>query len=78
MPQPNRAIRFNIFQLRQTYTGEDERLQTSAPKALRAKSMAEVDLLGYRSILRALLPVDCRSKGNPQPALYRYKQLGKH
>ncbi len=48
------GIRFNIFQLNQTYTGEDDRLNIG-PKGFTGEKIRRINLLGYRGLLLALL-----------------------
>src|SRR5690554_1252150 len=49
------AIRFNIFQLNQTYTGDDERLNVG-PKGFTGEKIRRHYLLGHRGLLHPLLP----------------------
>ena len=51
--EAQQGIRFNIFQLYQTYTGKNEKLNIG-PKGFTGKNMGR-NLLGYRSILFAFL-----------------------
>jgi maltose phosphorylase len=49
------GIRFNIFQLEQTYTGQDARLNIG-PKGFTRRKIRRQHVLGYRSLLPAVLP----------------------
>ena len=61
------AIRFNIFQLNQTYSGEDDRLNIG-PKGFTGEKYGGKDLLGYRGLLPAVLPEHRGRQHFAQPA----------
>ncbi len=70
------AIRFNIFQLNQTYTGEDDRLNIG-PKGFYRRKIRRQHILGHRSLLPAVLLEHRRQLHRPQPAHLPLQAFGK-
>lgn len=65
-PEAQQGIRYNIFQLYQTYRGDDPRLNI-APQRLHGREVWRQHLLEYRALLRALLPVFHPAKHCEEP-----------
>ena len=74
------GIRFNIFQLKQTYTGRDERLNIG-PKGFTRREVRRRILLGHRSLLPSLLSWHgrpfCRQAAPPLPVQSSGQSHGK-
>ena len=70
------GIRFNIFQLWQTYTGRDDRLNI-APQRLYRRKIRRFHLLGYRGLLRTVLPGDSAAKSNQKLAALSLQTIAK-
>ncbi len=75
-PSAQQAIRFNIFQLNQTYTGEDDRLNIG-PKGFTGEKYGGSTYWDTEAYCVPFYLATADQKVTRNLLLYRYKQLGK-
>ena len=75
-PSAQQAIRFNIFQLNQTYTGEDDRLNIG-PKGFTGEKYGGSTYWDTEAYCVPFYLSTANQKVTRNLLLYRYKQLGK-